>query len=166
MAAAFTGTCAWSRQRRLFHTRSIGPPAQRGPPLSSTLSRCGFRGGTAEPSGRCASIHGRSPWRPRRMGGISRAGNERLRALLVSGATSVIQAAVRPGGRQMTEWLRACCSASHANSPPWTRCAHRLGDYDDWRELPVLAHRRRGSGMTAVSSRNVWEWNQAPSIAR
>src|SRR5207344_2314748 len=42
-----------------------------------------------------------------RMGGISRAGNERLRALLVSGATSVIQAAVRPGGRQMTEWLRA-----------------------------------------------------------
>ena len=42
-----------------------------------------------------------------RMGGMSRAGNQRLRALLVSGATSVIQAAVRPGGRQMTEWLRA-----------------------------------------------------------
>jgi transposase len=41
------------------------------------------------------------------MGGISRAGNERLRTLLVSGATSVIKAAVRPGGRQMTEWLRA-----------------------------------------------------------
>ena len=42
-----------------------------------------------------------------RMGGISRAGHERLRGLLVCGATSVIQAAVRPGGRQMTEWLRA-----------------------------------------------------------
>jgi len=42
-----------------------------------------------------------------RMGGISRAGNERLRVLLVTGATSVISAAVRPGGRQMTEWLRA-----------------------------------------------------------
>lgn len=42
-----------------------------------------------------------------RMGRISRAGNERLRTLLVSGATSVIKAAVRPGGRQMTEWLRA-----------------------------------------------------------
>jgi transposase len=42
-----------------------------------------------------------------RMGGISRAGNERLRRLLVTGATSVIQAACKPGSRQMTEWLRA-----------------------------------------------------------
>jgi transposase len=42
-----------------------------------------------------------------RMGGISRAGNERLRTLLVAGATSVIQAASKPGSRQMTEWLRA-----------------------------------------------------------
>ncbi len=42
-----------------------------------------------------------------RMGGISRAGNERLRGLLVAGATSVIQAASKPGSRQMTEWLRA-----------------------------------------------------------
>ena len=38
---------------------------------------------------------------------ISRAGNERLRALFVSGATSVINAAMKPGSRQMTEWLRA-----------------------------------------------------------
>jgi transposase len=36
----------------------------------------------------------------------SRAGNERLRVLLVSGATSVINAAMRPGSRQMTDWLR------------------------------------------------------------
>ena len=35
-----------------------------------------------------------------RMGGISRAGNERLRALLVAGATSVIKAAMRPGSRR------------------------------------------------------------------
>jgi transposase len=41
------------------------------------------------------------------MGKIARAGNERLRALLVSGATSVINAAMKPGSRQMTEWLRA-----------------------------------------------------------
>jgi transposase len=41
------------------------------------------------------------------MGGISRAGNERLRALLVSGATSVINAAMKPGSKQMTEWLQA-----------------------------------------------------------
>jgi transposase len=41
-----------------------------------------------------------------RMGGISRAGNERLRVLLVAGATSVINAAMRPGSKQMTNWLR------------------------------------------------------------
>jgi transposase len=42
-----------------------------------------------------------------RMGRISRAGNERLRALFVSGATSVLNAAMKPGSRQMTDWLRA-----------------------------------------------------------
>jgi transposase len=42
-----------------------------------------------------------------RMDGISRAGNERLRVLFVSGATSVINAARKPGSRQMTDWLRA-----------------------------------------------------------
>jgi len=42
-----------------------------------------------------------------RMGGISRAGHERLRVLLVTGATSVINAAMRPGSKLMTEWLRA-----------------------------------------------------------
>jgi transposase len=41
-----------------------------------------------------------------RMGGISRAGNERLRVLLVAGATSVINAAMRPGSKRMTDWLR------------------------------------------------------------
>jgi transposase len=42
-----------------------------------------------------------------RLGGITRAGNERLRALLVSGAMSVINAAVRFGDQRTTEWLRA-----------------------------------------------------------
>ena len=42
-----------------------------------------------------------------RMGGISRAGHERLRVLLVTGATSVIKAAMRPGSALMTDWLRA-----------------------------------------------------------
>ncbi len=41
------------------------------------------------------------------MGRISRAGNERIRVLLVLGATSVIKAVMRPGNRRMTEWLRA-----------------------------------------------------------
>jgi len=49
----------------------------------------------------------RSTGGKQRMGGISRAGNERLRVLLVSGATSVINAAMRPGSKQMTDWLRA-----------------------------------------------------------
>ena len=41
------------------------------------------------------------------MGGISRAVNERARVLLVTGATSVIKAAMKPGSKQMTDWLRA-----------------------------------------------------------
>jgi transposase len=49
----------------------------------------------------------RSTGGKQRMGSISRAGNERLRALLVSGATSVINHAMRPGSKLMTEWLRA-----------------------------------------------------------
>ena len=40
-----------------------------------------------------------------RMGGISRAGNERLRQLLVIGATAVIKLATRPGNKLATDWL-------------------------------------------------------------
>lgn len=40
-----------------------------------------------------------------RLGGISRAGNERLRALLVNGATAVIDAVVRRGSKLATPWL-------------------------------------------------------------
>jgi transposase len=40
-----------------------------------------------------------------RMGGISRAGHERLRALLVTGATAVIRCADRPGNKLATDWL-------------------------------------------------------------
>ncbi len=40
-----------------------------------------------------------------RMGGISRVGNERLRQLLVLGATSVIAAADRPGSTIASAWL-------------------------------------------------------------
>ena len=39
------------------------------------------------------------------MGGISRAGNERLRRLLVTGATAVIRFATRPGNKHASEWL-------------------------------------------------------------
>jgi transposase len=40
-----------------------------------------------------------------RLGGISRAGNERLRQLLVVGATAVIRHASRPGARLALPWL-------------------------------------------------------------
>ncbi len=42
-----------------------------------------------------------------RMGGISRAGNERLRNLLVLGATSAIRFAEHPAGKCATAWLLA-----------------------------------------------------------
>jgi len=42
-----------------------------------------------------------------RLGGISRAGNERLRQLLVLGATTVIKVATRPGNTLATAWLLA-----------------------------------------------------------
>jgi transposase len=40
-----------------------------------------------------------------RMGRISRAGHERLRQRLVTGATAVIKVATRPGNQLATEWL-------------------------------------------------------------
>jgi transposase len=45
-----------------------------------------------------------------RLGGISRAGHERLRALLVVGATAVIRHASRAESRLATPWLRALLS--------------------------------------------------------
>jgi transposase len=60
---------------------------------------------TAAPA--CLTPKERSIGGKQHMGGISRAGNERFRGLLVSGASSVINAATRPGSRQMPDWLRA-----------------------------------------------------------
>src|SRR3954452_10275050 len=45
-----------------------------------------------------------------RLGGISRAGHERLRSLLVSGATAVIRHASQGGGKLASEWLRQLLS--------------------------------------------------------
>ena len=45
-----------------------------------------------------------------RLGGISRAGHERLRALLVTGATAVIRHASRADSRLATPWLRQLLS--------------------------------------------------------
>jgi transposase len=40
-----------------------------------------------------------------RMGGIGRAGNERLRRLRVTGATAAIRSATRPGDKRASAWL-------------------------------------------------------------
>ena len=104
----------------------------------------------------------RSTGGKQRMGGISRAGNERLRVLLVSGATSVINAAMRPGSQQMTEWLRALLQrkprkarrrrARQQNGP------HRLGDDEERRDVSAPVRRGRGGGgMTAF--RHVTPWS-------
>ena len=45
-----------------------------------------------------------------RLGAISRAGHERLRALLVSGATAVIRHASQGGSKPTSEWLRQLLS--------------------------------------------------------
>ena len=52
----------------------------------------------------------RSTGGKQRLGGISRAGNERLRTLLVAGATAVIRCASRAGSKLVTAWLRQLLS--------------------------------------------------------
>jgi transposase len=86
-----------------------------------------------------------------RLGGISRAGNERLRALLVAGATAVIQAASKPGSRQMTG------VAAHPAGPQAAQArrhgarqqdgTHRLGAYDERSNVSARRHRRRRQGV-------------------
>jgi len=49
----------------------------------------------------------------------TRAGDEALRAILVSGATAVIQQAVRYGGRRVVLARRPSSSASRRSWPPW-----------------------------------------------
>ena len=119
----------------------------------------------------------RSTGGKQRMGCISRAGNERLRVLLVSGATSVINAAMRPGSRQMTDWLRALLLrkprklVAVALANKMARTVWAMMKSGENVSPPV--HRGRGSGgMTALigfaaqTSRNDWEWNHAPPIGQ
>ena len=56
-----------------------------------------------------------------RLGGISRAGNERLRRLLVTGATAVIRLATRPGNKQANEWLLKLLVMSKSQQMRWSR---------------------------------------------
>ena len=54
-----------------------------------------------------------------RMGGISRAGNERLRRCWCSGAMAVILASHDPAASSPRMVAGSCLRASHANSSPW-----------------------------------------------
>jgi Transposase IS116/IS110/IS902 family len=91
----------------------------------------------------------------RRMGSISRAGNERLRQLLVSGATAVIRVATGPGNKLATEWLLKLLQRR-----PRTRRdragqrdgADRLGHDEQRRGLPASTDSRRGGfRLTTIS---------------
>jgi transposase len=53
-----------------------------------------------------------------RLGKITRAGDERLRSVLVAGATAVIRQAMQGRGHP-SPWLVACSSASRRSSRPW-----------------------------------------------
>ena len=94
-----------------------------------------------------------------RMGGISRAGNERLRVLLVTGATSVIKAAMR-AGQQADDGLVAGPAATQAAQGRRRGARQQDGPggmgADDARGgVPAPGrHRRSGRGMTDISSRN------------
>jgi transposase len=91
-----------------------------------------------------------------RMGGISRAGNERLRALLVVGATSVIKVAERPGNQCATACaVEAAATQASQGRRGGTRQQngpHRMGDDDERRSVPARASRQfdppRGSNVT------------------
>jgi hypothetical protein len=106
------------------------------------------------------------------MGGISRAGNERLRVLLVIGATSVIKAAVRPGSKQMTDWLRALLQrkprkvAAVALANKMARVAWALmmrGNVYRRRPPPPERPRHdRRDPLRGQTSRNDWEWTHVP----
>jgi hypothetical protein len=109
------------------------------------------------------------------MGKISRAGNERLRTLFVSGATSVINAAMKPGRRQMTEGPRALLLRKPRKLVA-VALANKIAR-TAWAMMTSCEtyQRRRGRGVvgmtrlirfTAQTSRNDWEWNHAPSIGQ
>jgi transposase len=79
-----------------------------------------------------------------RMGGISRAGNERLRQLFVPGAMSVIKLAERPGNRHTSAWLlkllqrkpRKLAAVALANKMARTAWAMMISG-EDYRRAPA-----------------------------
>jgi transposase len=89
-----------------------------------------------------------------RMGEISRAGNERLRALLVTGATSVIKAGHEAGQQADDRLVAVDTLAQAAQSRGCGTCQQdgpgSMGADDSRGGVPALGHHRPGGcGMTA-----------------
>ena len=91
--------------RRLATIPGVGPVTAL--TLSVEIDPAAFESGRHLAAWAGLTPKERSTGGKQRMGGISRAGHERLRVLLVSGATAVINAAMRPDSKLMTDWLRA-----------------------------------------------------------
>jgi Transposase IS116/IS110/IS902 family len=78
-----------------------------------------------------------------RMGGISRAGHERLRQLLVTGATAVIRLATQAGDGVAIETTAAQAAQTRRGRPGQQDGADRLGDNEQRRGLSASTDRRR-----------------------
>ena len=89
--------------RRLAQVPGIGPITAVS--LALTVEAAQFESGRHLAAWLGLTPREHSSGGKQRLGGISRAGNERLRQLLVVGATAVIRHASRPGARRAFLWL-------------------------------------------------------------
>lgn len=92
------------QSRQLAEVPGIGPISAL--TLVQTVDFSQFRSGRQFAAWLGLTPKEKSTGGRQRMGGISRQGNERLRALLVQGATSVVKVA-KPGHRNSSAWLLA-----------------------------------------------------------
>lgn len=129
--------------RRLMRVPTIGPVGALA--LSLTVDPAQFRSGRHFASWLGLVPKERSTGGKQRLGGISRAGNERLRQLLVVGAMAVIRHA-KPGGQSASPWLLALLErrprklAAVALANKMARVAWAMmARGDEYRHLPVVA---------------------------
>jgi transposase len=90
--------------RRLASVPGIGPVIALA--LTLEVDPAAFRSGRHLAAWLGLTPKDHSTGGKQRLGGITRAGNERLRALLVCGAMAVIRHADRPASKGASEWLR------------------------------------------------------------
>jgi transposase len=95
---------ASARSRRLATIPGIGPIGALA--LTQEVDPTAFRSGRHLAAWLGLTPKDHSSGGKQRLGGISRAGNERLRALMVSGAMAVIRQASRPTSKAASPWLR------------------------------------------------------------